>query len=232
VRDSADLVQSLERWLPRCHGTLFDAWIDHLLEDDQSSHVDDYVQGFVASTAAGANGLEKRFAKKFGILCAAGRLGVESGLLPWPDDWPMRAVRHCYENSLEERDPDVAEATEGVRQLAANLNSKERFPRVAAQRGRNPKWSDGQIGLHRFDGRKWETLLARDRLHHLCGDCTSESAVFQRLLGLEVVKQGEYSSASEQLRVRSPDGDVKRVRFWKVDVGKLRQWAKQVRPLG
>jgi hypothetical protein len=136
----------------------------------------------------------------------------------------MRAVRHCYENSLEERDPDVSEATEGVRQLAANLNSKKRFPRVAVQRGRNPKWSDGQIGLHRFDGRKWETLLARDRLHHLCGDCTSESAVFQRLLRLEVVKQGGYSSASEQLRVRSPGGDIKRVRFWKVDVGKLRQW--------
>jgi hypothetical protein len=59
---------------------------------------------------------------KFAIFYAAGQVGVQSGLLPWPVDWPMRVVRHCYENSLNERDPDVAATNKAVWLLAKSLN--------------------------------------------------------------------------------------------------------------
>lgn len=139
----------LETWLPRCHGVLFDAWIEYLIENDASSRLIECVREFVAATASGANGLEQRFAKKFALLYAAGRVGVESGLLPWPVEWSMRAVRHCYENSLKERDPGFAATTKAVRLLAKSLSSKERFPKFVAKRGHYPSWDDNQVGLHR-----------------------------------------------------------------------------------
>jgi Domain of unknown function (DUF927) len=228
--DSAVLVELLETWLPKCHGVLFDAWIKCLIEIDESSRLIDCVQEFVAATATGANGLEQRFAKKFAILYAAGHVGVESGLLPWPVDWPMRAVRHCYENSLKERDPDFAAATKAVRLLAKSLGSSERFPRFVVQRGRYPVWNDNQMGFRRVNGGRCETFLAKERLDRVCDDFTVESAVFRRLLELKVVNQGTYASASEQLRVRSPEGDIVKIRLWKLDAGRLRQWASLIAP--
>jgi hypothetical protein len=219
--ESAVLVESLETWLPKCHGVLFDAWINYLIENDASSRLIEYFREFAAVLSGGANGLEQRFAKKLAILYAAGRVGVESGLLPWPRDWPMRSVRHCYENSLEERDPDVAATMRAVRRLTKAVGAKDLFPRVLAQRGRYPTWNDSQIGFHRIDGPKCETFLAKERLQLICDEFDSESGLFQRLLEMKVVKPGTYASASEQLRVRSPEGKVFRIRLWKFDAESL-----------
>jgi hypothetical protein len=72
---------------------LFDAWINYLIENDASSRLSEHFREFATALSGGANRLEQRFAKKLAILYAAGRVGVESGLLLWPDDWPKRAVR-------------------------------------------------------------------------------------------------------------------------------------------
>jgi len=167
---------------------------------------------FVEATAGGANGLEQRFAKKFAILYVAGRIGVESGLLPWPKDWPMRAVRHCYENSLRQRDPDAAETTTAVRRLARIvLQSDDRFPKLIVKRGRYPRWDDQQIGIRRVKGGKCETFLARDRLDQLCDpNRIVEATVFRRLCELGIVSQGDYALASEQMRVQLPNGEVRK----------------------
>jgi hypothetical protein len=228
--DSASLTEMLEKWLPKCHGVLFDAWIDYLIEFDSSPRLIECVEEFVAAMASGANGLEQRFAKKFAILYAAGQVGVESGLLPWPVDWPMRAVRHCYENSLNERDPDVAATTKAVRLLAKSLNSKGSFPKFVVQRAHYPLWRDDQIGFHRVNAGRCETLIAKERLDHVCDDFVVESAVFRRLLELKVVGRGTYASASEQLRVRSPKGDIVKIRFWRLDAEALRRWATSIAP--
>src|SRR5271165_5229142 len=64
-RRPARLIEKLETWLPRCHGVLFDAWIEYLIETDASPRLIECFKEFVAATASGANGLEQRFAKKF-----------------------------------------------------------------------------------------------------------------------------------------------------------------------
>jgi hypothetical protein len=142
----------------------------------------------------------------------------------------MRAVRHCYENSLKERDPDYAATTKAVRLLARSLSSRDRFPKCVVQRGRYPFWSDDQIGFHRVNGEKCETFLAKERLDRVCDDFVLETGVFRRRLELKVVKQGTYASASEQLRVRSPKGDIVKIRLWKLDAGALRQWGTLIVP--
>ena len=217
-----ELIDELEDGLLACFGVLFDAWMKDLLAHDLADRIIDHFYDFVEATAAGSNGLERRFAMKFAMLYAAGMIGVEDGLLPWPDDWPMRAVRHCYENSLRQRDPEAAASTAAVRKLARSLRSRKEFPVSVDERGRYPQWGDDQIGFHLKRGDKTETFFAKERLRLVCGpEAFIETQVFARLLELKVVGVGSYTSASEQMRVRLPSGEIVKVRLWRLNRGPL-----------
>ena len=221
--DSADLVRRLEAAILSDHGVLLDAWIEYLIANDAAARIVELFNGFVSATARGAVGLEQRFAAKFAILYAAGRVGVESRLLPWPSDWPMRAVGHCYGNSLRQRDPESAAVAKAIRRLAHSLNSTDRFPRFVVERGRYPHWGDKQIGLRRINRGTTETFFARERLGIVCDPETPvDSRVFDRLVELKAVKAG----ASEQLRVRSSEREIVKVRFWKLDAPALGHWGR------
>jgi ABC-type oligopeptide transport system ATPase subunit len=216
--DPARLIDELEDGLLACHGVLFDAWIKYLLAHDLADRIIDHFDRFVEATAAGSNGLERRFAMKDALPCAAGMIGVESGLLPWPDDWPMRAVRHCYENSLRQRDPEAAVVAAAVRKLARSLRSRDEFPMVVAERGQYPRWGDDQIGFHLKRGGKTETFIAKERVRLVCDpEAFIEPQVFARLLELKIVGAGSYASASEQMRVRLPSGEIVKVRLWRLN---------------
>ena len=220
--NSARLVRQLEAAILSNHGVLLDAWVEYLIANDAAARIVELFNKFVSETASGAIGLEQRFAGKFAILYAAGRVGVESRLLPWPRDWPMRAVGHCYENSLRQRDPESAVVAKAIRRLACSLNSTDHFPRFVGQRGRYPRWGDNQIGLRRASRGTTETFFARERLGIVCDpEAPVGGRVFDRLLELKVIKAG----ASEQLRVQTPEREVVKVRFWKVDAPALARWA-------
>jgi hypothetical protein len=225
--DSTQLVGELEKALLSDYGVLFDAWIELLLSHDLANRVVVLFNEFVAAVASGSNGLEQRFAKKVAIVFAAGKLAVEEGLLPWPEDWPMRAARHCYMNSLKERDPGEAATTKSVRLLARRLRSDDAFPRFDVERGRYPRWTDNQIGFHWTRAGKTETLFAKGRLH-LVGDADEfvETRVFERLLELKVVSASDNATASEQLRVRSPSGEIVKARFWRLNSQRLEEWVR------
>jgi hypothetical protein len=221
--DSAGLVRRLEAAILSSHGVLYDAWIEYLIANDAATRIVELFNEFVSATASRAVGLEQRFAGKFAILYAAGRVGVESRLLPWPRDWPMRAVGHCYGNSLRQRDPESAAVAKAIRRLAHSLNSTDRFPRFVGGRGRYPRWGDNQIGLHRVNRGTTETFFARERLGIVCDpEASVDGRVFDRLLELKAVKAG----TSEQLRVRSPEREIVKVRFWKLDASALAGWAR------
>ena len=189
---SAGLIDELEDGLLACFGVLFDAWIKHLLAHDLADRIIDHFDRFVEATAAGSNGLERRFAMKYAMLYAACMIGVEDGLLPWPEDWPMRAVRHCYENSHRQRDPEAAATTAALRKLARSLRSRDEFPVFVDERGQYPRWGDDQIGFHLKRGDKTETFFAKERLR-LVGDPEAfiEPQVFARLLELKIVGAGK-----------------------------------------
>jgi len=127
---------------------------------------------------------------------------------------------------MRQRDPDVAHTAMAVRRLVRSLRSEDRFPKFLVGRGRYPRRDDRQIGIRRIKGGKCETLFAKDRLEQLCDpNRIVEANVFRRLCELEVVRRGDYALASEQMRVRLPNDEVRKVRFWKLDVEKLTQWA-------
>jgi hypothetical protein len=83
---------------------------------------------------------------------ASGWLAVENDLLPWPLDWPMKAIQRCYRNALAAARLEqtiVAHALARLQQMV----SAERFPRAREEKGYIRLLRQGDWGvLHRHRG--------------------------------------------------------------------------------
>ena len=230
VEDLAAMVTQIENSMLRCYGVLIDAWIEYLISHDVAARVQQLVDEFVNANAGGEDGLEQRFAKKYAVHVAAGVIGVEAGLLPWPLNWPMRAVRHCYLNSRAIRDPEGVAVNRALKRLAGALASRSRFPRVAEARGRYPLWRDDQLGfrLTATDGQR--TWIAKDRLHLITRpEDFIGYRVFEKLVQMKFVQSSENPIGSRQFRVRAASGEICRVRLWRLNARKLCEWAAPAR---
>jgi hypothetical protein len=222
--DSAKLVAALEKHLTNAHGVLFDAFITHLLEQDLTGRTKELFHEFVDAVVTSSNGLEGRFAKKFAILYAAGVIANEAGFLGWPEDWPMRAVRSCYENSVRQRDPDRVSLLRSCKRLVTKRTVL--FPKMDMRRGHYSEWTDDQIGFRKTSGEKPVYYLARERAHLADQDSSSiASVLFGRLKEMKFIEPGPNATSSDPFRVQSPSGKIVKVRFWRLDMRKLAKWA-------
>ena len=79
AKDPGKLIDKLKSTVSLHHGVLMDAWISFLLSGDQSKRIRQAVDDFVETTAGGESGLEARFARKFGVVYAAGLLRSKLG---------------------------------------------------------------------------------------------------------------------------------------------------------
>jgi hypothetical protein len=102
---------------------LFREWLLFLLKKDRSSTVLTLVQTFIKHVGAQSHGWENRFARKFGIVYAALKLGVQSGLLPWPKNLPLKVVKKCYRQARRAAQTDK-ELKRDAPQILANLIAK------------------------------------------------------------------------------------------------------------
>jgi Domain of unknown function (DUF927) len=232
IDDSGALIKHIENTIEGNHGILLDAWIKVLLKQDLALRAEQLVAGFVQKAAGGEDGLEQRFAKKFAVPYAAAVLGVEAGLLPWPADWPLRAIGYCYRQSRLIRDPEGVAVKRVATRLTRALDSEIQFPRVRSISGKYPRWNSEQIGFHFREARGATTWMARDRLH-LVNDAenpVAERLVLNKLIQMKLVEAGNNATSSRQFRVRLADGAVAKVRLWRVNRAALRAMAPPRRP--
>ena len=224
--NSAALTKRVEASIAECHGVLFGELIEHLLENDLALRVEQLVADFVRRTAGGENGLEQRFAKKFGVLYAAGVIGIEAGLLPWPKDWPMRAVGHCYLNSRRTRDPESGLVNQALKRLAQELRSELRFPQFRVARGNYPSWKNGQIGLRLVEKERMTTWISKERLALVCGERLAiRDRVFAKLFEMKFLQPSAHSTSSWQFRVQLGSGEIRKLRLQKLNTKMLSDWA-------
>ena len=95
----------------------------------------------------------------------------------------MRAVGHCYENSLRQRDPESAVVAKAIRRLACSLNSTDHFPRFVGQRGRCRDGGNRRSVLRGPPRNHEGSFFARERLGIVCDpEATVGGRVFDRLL--------------------------------------------------
>lgn len=123
--DGAALSMALREATGRDFGTVLQAFLAALVQ--QLDRAVDYagrkIRTFVeTNTPAGADGQVSRVAARFGLLAAAGELGVELGVLPWPKGEATRAVKTCFEAWMGQRGGSGPQEIErGIEQVRAFL---------------------------------------------------------------------------------------------------------------
>ena len=177
--DPSALLDTLTHAISSNFGVLFPAWIDLLLSEELADRTEKLVSRFVRKVGAHA-GAEERAARKFGLLYAAGVLGVSLGLLPWPKSWPFEAVAYLYQRSRHASDPDSALIDKAIEKLCKKLNDPSCFP---PKRSLGPtRFSQDTIGLRNREGRIW---LCKSRLTAL--------GLHSQTLAAGVDKQARYT---------------------------------------
>ncbi len=104
--DGAAMARALKTATEKNYGTVMPAFMAALV--GQFDRAVDLVERKIHQfeevyTSAKADGQVTRVAGRFGLLAAAGELGVELGVLPWPKGEATRAARTCFAAWLSQR---------------------------------------------------------------------------------------------------------------------------------
>ncbi|HEY8008754.1 MAG TPA: DUF927 domain-containing protein [Methylocella sp.] len=230
VENPGELIKKIETAISQNHGVMMDAWIHFLLSDDHSERIREMVDKFVEMTAGGEHGLEARFARKFGVIYAAGLLAVKAGLLPWSTDWVAKAVRYCYDLARNTRDPDARAVETALKAIARALKIKGRFPRHDLKQRRTPVMSERALGLRVSRENKSRWYICPDRLD-LVGvkDPRVRRLIIEKAKELKLIVASNNASSSVQMRVRTAEGSVRKLRVWRLRRDRTLAWAENRR---
>jgi hypothetical protein len=117
------------------HGRAFDYYLKRLIS--QHSTVSAYVKKRVDYFSRKVTGeldsdISRDVADKFGMLYAAGRLGIRFGLLPWRQSDLLSAIKKCYLGARDELPDDGVAIRTGLQRLRKVLRSLKNRKRSAA----------------------------------------------------------------------------------------------------
>lgn len=95
---SEDLVNKIEAACNSIDGVVGRAFITKIAANRSKVNktANSHLESFLSKVNAPMQGWERRFAKRFGIVYAAGLLGIEFGLLPWDPNDVMQTCIECY----------------------------------------------------------------------------------------------------------------------------------------
>lgn len=221
-----ELAEAIETGMGAHYGVLLPAWIKFLMRKDRSARVRKLINKFVAKVAAGGNSYDRRYAKKFGLVYAAGKIAVEEKLLPWPDSLPLKVASKCYRLARAEIiDPD-AQINDLIRKLASLSKDPMRFPRISHSGDNKTKVSVDRFGV-RFKDNGFDVIaMDRDRLCEFTGPGLSARSIGEALDTRGLLAPGTEGNRTSQIRHRFPLGS-ERPYVYKIIIKKLIEVAGQ-----
>ena len=120
ARPGSELIQQLEQALRANHGESLRRWvrIAWLRRNKVNSLMDEFVNKVGANSAH-----DRRIARKFGFVYAAGTIAVNRGFLNWRKSVPFQATRRLFELAMSELD-----ARSPAQHLQALVNALQDLP--------------------------------------------------------------------------------------------------------
>ena len=152
IRDVAEfsrrIVTRMERGIALHFGHVMPAWIEVLLAADHAGTLLAWQDHFVKNAARVGSGYDVRFAAKFGLLYAVGKLAVAQGVLPLPGKWPGIAVYRGYRNALLAAQGNEALTAKALTRFLSALKESDRLVAISGKLGSNPpQLSDRHVGV-------------------------------------------------------------------------------------
>jgi hypothetical protein len=213
VEEGKKLTKVLERGIAHNFGLIFPFWIQYLLAADRSMQLIELDEKFVMRMAGHGDGWDARYARKYGVLQAVGRLAVEAGILPWSKAWPFKAVARCYRRAIGTIRSDQELADKTIRLLATLSTDPKRFVRVKRSGQTVIRFGDRTLGL-RTKYRGKGVLAVRDEtLRGLAGSRAVAKTIItqlqlgQLLLGVSMAGAWIMATASDR-RCLCPSGSA------------------------
>jgi hypothetical protein len=222
---SCSVITSLENGYMNHHGHVFPEWVLYLIKKDRSARILEYVDEFVDHVIDTRDGWEVRFARKFGVIYAALRLGSEAGMLPWPSSLPLKAVRKCYR--IAWRAAKTAQERAGpASNLIPLLEIKGSVIDVKSSR---PTEVDDRCIAIRFKESDRSMLgLIDDQLLSLFGSKKAKNRFTTQLAadGLLQRGHGHAGTIQKRLPIKHNGRLVKKPRLWVIDERRFKRFLR------
>jgi hypothetical protein len=140
--------REMERGIALHFGHIMPAWIEVLLAADHAATLLASQDHFVKMTTRAGSGYDVRFASRFGLFYAVGKLAVERDILPLPDNWPGIAANRGYRNALLSAQGEAARTAKALDRLISALKEPNRLVAAGGKMGSGtPQLNGHQYGV-------------------------------------------------------------------------------------
>jgi hypothetical protein len=212
------------------------AWVTHLMSHEVGHDVRRLIDHFVERRARPQNGWEMRFARKFGLVYAAIRIGIEARLLPWTRAFAMKVVAKCYRAAWFAAMSDVTPSDRGIA-----LDSLAKFDRVINRDGRlvdakrdargksTANFDPKTVGV-RFSKQGRVKLGIRDQaLRRLFKEHRVRTLLTQLLADLGIADRGHGHAGTTQEHITITDQGrvIPKPRLWVLDLDRYAEIASR-----
>ena len=140
--------KKMERGIALHNGHVMRAWIEVLLANDHAGTLLASQDHFIKLAAQAGSGYDARFASKFGLFYAVGKLAVERGVLPLAAEWPGIATYRGYRNALLAAQGEEVLTAKALERLISALRDPTRLALVSKEVGSRPvRLNDRHAGV-------------------------------------------------------------------------------------
>ena len=190
------------------HGEAFRKYIKALIADrgGLKEYIEARIAFFVRHACDEYDGdVARDVAEKFGLIYAAGRLGIQCGLLPWDKPELLDALTKCYISARDLLPDDGVAIRQGIRALRAKLRG---LPRTSKKAATKPDYD-------RIDGYRQR----RRRANRYVIKCDAFSSIFasgtQRTLVIEwLIQKQRITLATPQAAAGAPSPKPQEQFIW------------------
>ncbi len=96
IEEGKRLIKRLDAGVTQNYGLVVPRWLKFLFSEDQSDLILKLADSFLEDVLSNGDGFDERYARKFAVPAVAGQLAAQQGIVPWPERWPVVAVKRCY----------------------------------------------------------------------------------------------------------------------------------------
>jgi ABC-type dipeptide/oligopeptide/nickel transport system ATPase subunit len=217
------LISELDKGIAQNFGLILPLWVKFLLAKDRSRQIQRLVGEFVRRVTAYGTGWDERFARKFGVLYATGRLAVKAGILQWPKNWPFRATRRCYRRAVGAIRNEQVLAQQILHTIVDQSASLRSFPK--SRSGKQITFTNSTLGLSTTYRHQPVLALRDDTLRTLAGSRRIANEVIRQLRSQKALLSGHGHARTVQLKATIVVGDkkMKKPRFLIIPRKKLKK---------
>jgi hypothetical protein len=208
-------VKKIQEGIYANYGHALSAWIEVLIDNDLSDQLVNLRNRFVDTMVSDGDGYDERFASKFGVLYAVGKLAVKPHVLRWPIKWPAKAVTVCYRNALTASRHEQLLVKAALTRLQKAV-SDGRFLQASPRMGRHVTLGSDVYGvLYHYKGTD-VVGLTDDALHSIGRDRTVTEALRSHLKEKKVLVGSHGRAGTTQIPtpVRIGRTLIEKPRFW------------------